>query len=84
MGLKEDTMNDINERIRNGQSQLVEVRGDTDTWEYYLHERIGIVINLFIDDGYLRTNLYFVPEEHVARNNWHSDMVDISHEREDA
>jgi len=77
-------MNDINERIRNGQSQLVEVRGDTDTWEYYLHERIGIVINLFIDDGYLRTNLYFVPEEHVARNNWHSDMVDISHEREDA
>ena len=77
-------MNYINERIRNGQSQLVEVRGDTDTWEYYLHERIGIVINLFIDDGYLRTNLYFVPEEHVARNNWHSDMVDISHEREDA
>ena len=79
-----ESLNDINERIRNGQSQLVEVRGDTDTWEYYLHEKIGIVINVFIDDGYLRTNLYFVPEEHVARNNWHSDMIDITHEREDA
>ena len=66
------------------------VKGDTDKWEYYLprvgplDEKIGIVINVFIDDnGYLMTNLYYVPEEHVDRNDWHSDMIDITHERED-
>lgn len=63
---------------------LVKVRGDIDTWEHYLHEKIGIVINVFIDDnGYIRTNLYYVPEEHVAKHNWHRDMIDISHERVD-
>ena len=87
-------MNYINERMSNeiiADRNLIGVRGDIDKWEYYLprvgplDEKIGIVINVFIDDdGYLRTNLYYVPEEHVDRNDWHSDMIDITHEREDA
>lgn len=84
-------MNDINERMsKQIEEGYEEVRGDIDKWEYYLprvgplDEKIGIVINVFIDDdGYLCTNLYYVPEEHVDRNDWHSDMIDITHERED-
>mgnify|MGYP003681480367 FL=1 len=57
---------------------------DFDKWEYVLDEDsgIGIVINYFCEDeGDLteepQLNVYTVPKDKVANNNWHNDMIMI-------
>ena len=42
-----------------------------DNW-YYLPN--GTVINIFEDQG-VNVNFYIVPEDKIANNRWHDDMI---------
>ena len=52
-----------------------------DEWEYFHDEvgsGIGIVVNHFRDEGVPQLNVYVVPKDKVANNDWLNDMVDIT------
>ena len=53
---------------------------DYDEWSYFTdHDSgIGIAVNHFRDEGEPLLNVYVVPKDKVANNDWHSDMVDIT------
>jgi hypothetical protein len=53
---------------------------DYDEWGYFTdHDSgIGIVVNHFRDEGDPLLNVYVVPKDKVANNDWHSDMEDIT------
>ena len=54
---------------------------DYDEWDYFEDpdSGIGIVVNHFRDGGDPLLNVYVVPKNKVANNNWHSDMEDITY-----
>ena len=43
-----------------------------DKWHYLPN---GTVINIWEDEGAIHLNCYIVPEDKIANNNWHDDMV---------
>ena len=49
---------------------------DYDEWDYFedLESGIGIVVNHFRDGAEPVINVYVVPKDKVANNDWHSDM----------
>ena len=53
---------------------------DYDEWGYFEDpdSGVGIVINHFRDEGDPMLNVYVVPKDKVANNDWHNDMIDIT------
>jgi len=43
-----------------------------DKWHYLPN---GTVINIWEDEGAIHLNCYIVPEDKIANNRWHDDMI---------
>jgi len=54
---------------------------DYDEWSYFHDPNTGtgIVVNHFRDQGQPELNVYVVSPDKVDNNDWHSDMVGITH-----
>ena len=71
-----------NEYLIQENARLRKALIDYDEWGYFTdHDSgIGIVVNHFRDGGEPLLNVYVVPKDKVANNDWHSDMEPIGEE----
>ena len=60
--------------------KLIEGLDYFDEWGYFTDPDsvIGIVVNYFRDGNFPTLNVYVVPKDKVANNDWLNDMVDIT------
>jgi hypothetical protein len=74
---------DMYDNLKRDYDSLLKEQGsrDYDEWDYFEDpdSGIGIVVNHFRDGGDPLLNVYVVPKNKVANNNWHSDMEDITY-----
>ena len=69
-----------NGNLREELLELIEGLDYFDEWGYFTDpdSGIGIVVNHFRDGDFPTLNVYVVPKDKVANNDWLNDMVDIT------
>ena len=45
-----------------------------DNWHYLPIAKIILIVNIWEDQG-VNVNFYIVPEDKIANNRWHDDMI---------
>jgi hypothetical protein len=73
---------ELYDNLKRDYDSLLKEQGnrDYDEWDYFEDpdSGIGIVVNHFSHTTGPSLNVYVVPKDKVANNDWHSDMADIT------